>query len=165
MPAWTRGIAIAVVSYVLHHRTTEKVKQYGDQFIFVPRLAARILVYGVTPLYIVASISALFEIPGDRQWGVFLLFVGLAALNLYIWPGIIIVDSSGVRRVWFGLYLTKMAWIEIKTASFLEFDNYVVLRTADGRTLKTSFLHVDPYALVDVIRKHIRVDISKVRNF
>jgi hypothetical protein len=163
MSAWSNGIAIAIVSYVLHHRSTEKAKRKADQVIFIPRLAARIAFYAGTPFFLVAAVTTLFEIPGDHQWGISLGFVGFAVLSLYCWPGIIIVDSTGVRQVWIAICRRRMAWAEIKTAAYIESDNYVVLKTADGKTLRTSFLHTDPQTLVNEITKHVRVDISKVK--
>jgi hypothetical protein len=163
MSAWTNGIVVAIVSYILHHRSTEKAKRKGDEVIFRPRLVARIVYFAGTPFFTLASVAALFDVPGDRQWFVSMVFVVFAVLGLYSWPGIIIVDKVGVRRVWLGIHREEMSWTEIRTAVYIQSESCVVLKAADGQALRTSFLHVDPQALINELSKHVRVDVSEVR--
>jgi hypothetical protein len=163
MPSWSNGIVIAVVSWLLHHRSTEKAKRRLDAVVFRPRLATRMAFYLGLPFYITGAVGALFEIPGNRQWGIFAGFLGFVAVTLFCWPGNIIVDSRGVRQIWLGMCKRRIEWSQIKSAAYLEGDNYVVIKSADGRALRTSSVHIDPEGLVNELKWHVRVDVSKVR--
>jgi hypothetical protein len=90
--------------------------------------------------------------------------LGFAAVTLFCWPGNIIVDSRGVRQIWLGMCRRRIEWSEIKSAAYLEADNYVVIKTANGGSLRTSLVHIDPERLVNELGKHVRVDVSKVRH-
>jgi hypothetical protein len=163
MSAWSKAIVVALVMSILRHRSTERAERRSDQVIFRPRLAVRVIFFVGIPFCVFGSLSALFEIPGDRQWGVSAGFLGFIVFNLVCWPGKIVVDSRGVRQIWLGISRQRVEWSQIKSAAYLEADNYVVIKTAEGRGLRTSSVHIDPEGLVNELKKHIRVDISRVK--
>ena len=152
--------ALIAVHFVLRETAFERATIRKAKASFPPVYSLRAMFWLGTPTFLLAAYKVCAEIQSSADWAYPFIFIGLALLVFFSYPGTITLDDEGITMKRFlGLRVKQLSWHEIASAVYSKVRKETTVFGKDGRLITYTRFHVDPSRFEDEVRKRLKAPV------
>jgi hypothetical protein len=152
--------ALVAVHFVFREAVFERAAFRKNKLSFPPVRGLRAIFWLGIPLFMFATYKVSTEIHSKADWLYPILYLGLACLVFFSYPGTICLRSDGITyRRYLGLVVKELKWSEVSSVVSSRVSRTITVYSRDGIAIVFTQFNVDPSRFETEVASHVRVPI------